>query len=130
MVMVIDTSALIAILYQEPDAGRFALVIERAEKCVISAVTRVELTCVAEGSRTKAAREDLELLLGAIGPEIIPVDLAQMALAIEAFRTFGKGRHKAALNIGDCFSHALAKARHDTLLFKGNDFAMTDIIAA
>lgn len=88
------------------------------------------MTCVFESSRGEVGRQKLERLLDWISADIVPVDLVQMSVGLDAYRTYGKGRHKAALNIGDCFSYALAKTRQDTLLFNGNDFALTDIVAA
>ncbi len=129
--MVIDTSALVAILLREPDAERFASAVEGAAVRLVSAVTRVELSCVIEGRKGEAGRTDLELLLRDGGIEVASVTPQQASIAIDAFRRYGKGRgHPAALNIGDCFSYALAVATGYPLLFKGNDFRHTDIRSA
>jgi len=128
--VVADTSALVAILFAEPDAARFADAIAAAPTRVISAFTRVELSCVIEGRKGEEGRRDLENLLRDGAFEIAPVTLEHAELAIGAYRRFGKGRHPAALNIGDCFSYALARSTSYRLLYKGNDFALTDIRAA
>lgn len=125
--MVIDTSALVAILLGEPDAERFARALGEAPVRLLSAVTRVELSFVIEARKGEAGRADLELLLRDGGFDVVSVTPQQAAIAIEAFRRFGRGRHQAGLNIGDCFSYALAKATEHRLLFKGNDFNHTDI---
>jgi ribonuclease VapC len=90
-------------------------------------VTRVELSFVIEGRKGEPGRRDLERLLGSGGFDIVAVTRTQADLAIDAFRRYGKGRHKAGLNIGDCFTYALAAAGDHPLLFKGNDFIHTDI---
>ena len=128
--MVVDTSAIIAILFREPEGARFERLLADADTRLMSAVTRVELSFVAESRKRESGRVELEAFVSAGNFNIIPADLAQMSAAIEAFRTYGKGRHRAALNIGDCFSYALAKMRNEPLLFKGNDFALTDILSA
>jgi len=125
--MVVDTSALVAILLREPDAERFAVALEEARVRLLSAVTRVELTFVIEGRKGEAGRADLERLLNDGEFEVAAVTPQQAMIAITAFRTYGKGRHPAGLNIGDCFSYALARATGHPLLFKGNDFTHTDI---
>ena len=125
--MVVDTSTIVAILFLEDDAEIYAGVLAGAEQCFLSAVTRVEIAFVVEGRRGEAGRKALESFLEALNPEIIPVDQRQVDAAIAAFRSYGKGRHPAGLNIGDCFSYALAKALDEPLLFKGNDFGLTDI---
>ncbi len=93
----------------------------------MSAVNRVELSLVIEGRKRDAGRIDIERLLREIPIEVAPVTAGQAELAIDAFRRFGKGRHRAALNIGDCFAYALAKSTGEPLLFKGRDFMHTDI---
>ena len=128
--MVIDTSAVVAILFEEEDQHRYAKAIEGESARLVSAVTRVELSFVIEGRKREAGRERLERFFALIRAEIVAVTPEQATLAIGAFRTFGKGRHPAALNIGDCFSYALASATGQPLLFKGNDFVHTDIRAA
>jgi len=125
--MVVDTSVIVAILFMEDDAERYAEALAGARKCFLSTVTLVEIAFVVEGRRGEAGRKALEAFLEALDAETIPVDSRQAALAIEAFRVYGKGRHPAGLNIGDCFSYALAKALDEPLLFKGNDFVLTDL---
>lgn len=128
--MVVDTSALVAILFAEPDAMAYAHALETAPVRMMSAVTRVELSCVIEGRKGQAGRQELERLLACGAFETVAVTAHHADLAIGAFRRFGKGRHAAGLNIGDCFSYALAKATDQPLLFKGDDFAQTDIASA
>ena len=125
--MVVDTSALVAILLREPDAGRFDRLLAEAPLRLMSAVTRVELSFVIEGRKREAGRADIERFLNDVHIEIAAVTPQQAEIAIEAFRRFGRGRHRAALNIGDCFSYALVKAIDQPLLFKGDDFIHTDI---
>ena len=125
--MVVDTSPLVTILCGEPDAGRFAHALGETPVRLMSAVTRVELSFVVEGRKGEAGRADLELLLREGGFDIVAVTPQQAEFAIDAFRRFGRGRHRAGLNIRDCFSYALAIAVDDTLLFKGDDFSQTDI---
>jgi ribonuclease VapC len=128
--MVIDTSAVVAILFEEEDQLRYAEAIESASTRLVSAVTRVELACVVEGRKGEAGRERLERFFALTGAEVVAVTPQQATLAIGAFRTFGKGRHPAGLNIGDCFSYTLASATDRPLLFKGNDFVQTDVRSA
>jgi ribonuclease VapC len=125
--MVIDTSALVAILLREPDAERFASALGEAPVRLLSAVTRVELSFVIGGRKGEAGRADLDLLLRDGGFDVVSVTPQQALIAIDAFRRFGRGRHRAGLNIGDCFSYALAMATEHPLLFKGADFVYTDI---
>jgi len=125
--MVIDTSALVAILWREAGADRLDHAVADAPIRLVSAVTRVELSFVIEGRKGEAGRTDLERLLRDGGIEVVGVTPQQAEIAVDAFRRFGKGRHKAGLNIGDCFSYALAIATDHPLLFKGNDFSSTDV---
>lgn len=126
--MIIDTSVLLAILQDEPDRRRFNELIDAADSRRISAATFVEASIVievrfgAEGLRTF----DRFLERGEI--EVEPVDMEQARLAREAFIRYGKGRHPAGLNFGDCFPYALAKALGEPLLFKGEDFPLTDVL--
>ena len=128
--MVVDTSAVVAILFKEPDAGLYANALASAATRLISAVTRVELAFVVEGRKGEPGRADLERLMEAGGFEVVAVTPVQAMRAIDAFRRFGRGRHPASLNIGDCFSYALAATLEEGLLFKGNDFAQTDLRSA
>ena len=126
--MIIDTSALVAILRDEPDAARFASAIEAADVRRISAVTYVELGAVIDGTRDAVASRRVDELIAVAGIVIEPVTAAQAHIAREAYRDFGKGSgHSAGLNFGDCFSYALARDLGEALLFKGSDFGETDI---
>lgn len=129
--MIIDTSALVAILRDEPDAGRYALAIEQAADRRISAATYVEVGAVIDGARDPVASRRVDELLQVAGIVIEPVTEEQARRAREAYRDFGKGSgHPARLNFGDCFSYALATSTGDALLFKGDDFALTDVMRA
>jgi ribonuclease VapC len=125
--MILDSSALVAILFKEPDAERLAATIRDADTAAIAAPTLLETAIVAEGRTLPSMAEKLDALMVAIRPEIVPFTAEHASLARDAWRRYGKGRHKAGLNLGDCFSYALAKERRQTLLFKGDDFAATDI---
>jgi ribonuclease VapC len=128
--MVIDTSAVVAILFDEADQVRYDQAIEAASVRLVSAVTRVELALVIEGRKGEAGRERLDRFFRLTGAEVVAATADHAQIAIEAFRRFGKGRHRASLNIGDCFAYALARATGLPLLFKGDDFIHTDIAAA
>jgi ribonuclease VapC len=128
--MVIDTSALLAILEDEPERRSFNEVIEEADSRHLSVVTYVEASMVIESRKGPEGLRDFDLLIERAGIELIEVDAAQGRAAREAFRRFGKGRHRADLNFGDCFSYALAKIRGEALLFKGDDFSHTDLLVA
>ena len=128
--MVLDTSAIVAILGDEPERERFVRQVAGDDVRLLSAVSRVECTCVIEGRKRDAGRAELELLLREAAIEIAPVTADQAEIACEAFRRFGRGRHAAGLNIGDTFAYALAKATGEPLLFKGDDFSKTDVDAA
>jgi ribonuclease VapC len=128
--MVIDTSAIVAVLENEPEGANFIRLIAADEVRLLSAVSRVECTCVIEGRKRAAGRADLELLLREAAIEVAPVTADQAEIACEVFRRFGRGRHPAGLNIGDTFAYALARATGEPLLFKGDDFARTDIARA
>jgi ribonuclease VapC len=128
--MVIDTSAIIAILFGELEQTLFSTAIERAPLRLVSAVTRVELSCVVEGRKGLPGRAIVERFFTLTKAETVAVTIEQAEAAIGAFRQFGKGRHPAGLNLGDCFSYALAKTAGQPLLFKGDDFSRTDLRAA
>lgn len=125
--MVIDTSALIAILLDEPDAGKIRTAIEAGFPRLLSAASLVEASLVIESRKGEAGGRELDLLLYRGAIEIVPVDRDQAELARVAWRRYGRGRHAARLNYGDCFAYALAKSRRAPLLFAGTDFAATDI---
>jgi ribonuclease VapC len=129
--MIIDTSVVIAILRDEPDAPRFARAIEAAKDRRISAANFVEAAAVIDGSRDAVASRRLDDLFREARLVIEPVTAAQARIAREAYRDFGKGSgHPAKLNFGDCFAYALARDSGEPLLFKGRDFAHTDIARA
>ena len=125
--MVIDTSAIVAIALNEPDAAELEVRIADDPLRLISAATVLEATIVLETRLGDAGGREFDLWLLKIGAEIVPVDAEQADAARRAWRRFGKGRHAAALNYGDCFSYALALTRGEPLLFKGEDFAKTDV---
>ena len=127
--MVIDTSAIAAILFDEPERARFDRLIEADPVRLVSAVSRVEATFVIESRKGEVGRRRLERFLELVSAEIASVTAEHADLACDAFRRYGRGRHPANLNIGDCFAYALAKATGEPLLFKGTDFARTDIPA-
>ena len=125
--MILDSSALVAILFKEPEAERLAATIRDTDSTAIAAPTLLETAIVAEGRTLPGMAAKLDALMVAIRPEIVPFTAEHASLARDAWRRYGKGRHKAGLNLGDCFSYALAKERGQALLFKGDDFAATDI---
>jgi len=125
--MVIDTSAIIAVLLDEANAACIAQAIETGSPRLLSAANLVEASMVIESRKGEAGGRELDLLLYRAGIEVVAVDQDQAEVARLAWRQFGKGRHPAALNYGDCFAYALAKTRRLPLLFRGDDFAQTDI---
>jgi ribonuclease VapC len=121
--MIVDSSALIAILFGEPDAPLYAAAIEQAMARRISAVNYVEAAVVIDGRRDPVASRRFDELMREAGLSIEPLDEAQARTAREAYRDFGRGSgHPARLNFGDCFAYALAHTRREPLLFKGGDF--------
>lgn len=126
--IVLDTSAIVAVLLDEEEAPAFRAEIENAGRALVSAVSTVELTAVA--GRDEALAEAARSFLREPYLTVEPVDGGQAALAIDAYRRFGKGHHPAGLNLGDVFSYALARRRGLPLLFKGDDFSRTDIRSA
>jgi ribonuclease VapC len=128
--MILDTSALLAVLLNEPEASLFASVIENANVVRISAASYVEAAIYVDRNGDEVRRAMLDTFLGEFSIRIEPVTAEQAILARQAFVLFGKGRHKAGLNFGDCFSYALAKAYREPVLFKGGDFGYTDLEAA
>lgn len=131
MTVVVDTSALAAVVFGEPDAELLLAIMKRsAGDLQISAATAVELGIVVEARQGQEATDDLHLLITELGVRITPVDVAHVAVAVAAWRRFGKGRHAAGLNLGECFAYALAKIEGAPLLFKGDDFTQTDISIA
>ncbi|MFA6267761.1 MAG: type II toxin-antitoxin system VapC family toxin [Pseudolabrys sp.] len=125
--MVIDSSALIAILRHEPERDGFKRAIYRASIRLMSTVTKLEASMVASGTRGRAGLSELDALLGDLQVKIVPFDDHHAMIARDAFVRYGKGRHPAGLNFGDCASYALAMAEAEPLLFKGTDFGATDV---
>jgi len=126
--MVIDTSGLLAILLDEPERRAFNEAIEAAESRAISAANFVEVSIVIESRLGADGLRDLDTFVERAGIEIAAVDLEQANVARRAFSRFGKGRHPAGLNYGDCFAYALATVRGEPLLYKGEDFPRTAIM--
>ena len=127
--MIVDTSALMAIIQEEPEQPVFISVILSASERSISAGSWVELGAVL-GRRKPELAQEAEALLDTLGLSIAEVSAEQARIGHNAYMEFGRGRHEARLNFGDCFSYALAKATGRPLLFNGNDFALTDIVSA
>jgi ribonuclease VapC len=125
--MVVETSAVLAILLEEPEAAEFAQLIEDDPAPVISAASVVEAGIVLISRHGPDARDDLQDFLAQGGLQVEPVTAEQAELALEAYHRYGKGRHRAGLNFGDCFAYALCQATGQPLLFKGRDFSQTDI---
>ena len=129
--MIVDASAVIAVLGNEEDAVPFAKALERARRRRISAVNYVEAAAVIDGSKDPIASRRFDDFMREAEIEIVAVTATQAKLAREAYRDFGKGSgHKAKLNLGDCFAYALARESGEPLLFKGTDFAKTDLGSA
>jgi ribonuclease VapC len=128
--VILDTSALVAILFGEPEATLFTQLIHATDRCLLSVANFVELTIVIEGQIGPDAGRHCDMFFRRASIIIEPVTVEQAYLARQAFLDFGKGRHAAGLNFGDCFSYALAKVTGEPLLFKGEDFNKTDIPSA
>lgn len=129
--MIIDTSALIAILRDEGDASDMAHAIERAQVRRVSAASYLETAVVIDASRDPIASRRFDELVDTAELRVEPVTHDQARIARDAYRDFGKGSgHQAGLNFGDCFAYALAKSTGEALLFKGNDFGHTDVAPA
>ncbi len=125
--MVIDSSALVAVFLREPEREFFLDLIIEAGARRISAVTFVETGIVLEGRRGIVAEHQLEKFLEQVAIEVVAIDAEQATAALAAWRKYGKGRHPAGLNLGDCFSYALSHSSGEPLLAKGDDFAHTDL---
>lgn len=125
--MIIDSSALIAILQFEAEHVPFRHALARASTRLVSATTLLETSMVILGRQQEQGIAELDDLIASSDISIVPFDARHASLALEAFRRYGKGRHRAGLNMGDCFSYALAKATGLPLLFKGDDFVHTDV---
>ncbi len=128
--MVLDTSALLAILQDEPERRAFNEALEAAESRRLSVATFVEISIVIEARFGAAGQADLDLFLDRAAIELVPVDVEQAKVARRAFSLYGRSRHPAGLNYGDCFAYALATVRGEPLLYKGDDFSHTDVSAA
>jgi ribonuclease VapC len=128
--MIVDSSAILAILFNESDAESYAQAITDADACRISAANFVEVAIVVEVQTKATGSRQFDAFFRRAGIVIEPVTVEQAHIAGQAYTDFGKGRHKAGLNFGDCFAYALAKTTGETLLFKGEDFKKTDIASA
>ncbi|MDQ3307042.1 MAG: type II toxin-antitoxin system VapC family toxin [Actinomycetota bacterium] len=128
--MVLDTSALLAVLFDEPERDEFIRKIAAAPRRLISVGTLIESSIVVESRRGEVAGRELDLFLHRAGVQTVAVNEEQALLARAAWRRYGKGRHRAGLNFGDLFAYALARASGEELLFKGDDFTETDVAAA
>ncbi|WP_426040680.1 type II toxin-antitoxin system VapC family toxin [Brevundimonas sp. TWP2-3-4b1] len=127
--MIVDASALVAILYKEPEGPGFLTSMLTAP-VRISAVTLFEFGMVVDSLRNEEASRTVDLILTRIEAEVVAVDAETARMARAAYKRFGKKNHPAKLNFGDCFPYALAKVAGEPLLFKGNDFAQTDVVSA
>ncbi|MGA9071587.1 MAG: type II toxin-antitoxin system VapC family toxin [Terracidiphilus sp.] len=128
--MIVDTSAVLAILLAEPEAQRIADAMERSSFCRFPASCFLEATITLLGRYGDAGLRELDLFMAQSRMEIASFTESQARLAREAFKRYGKGRHPAKLNFGDCMAYSLAKETGEELLFKGTDFSLTDITAA
>ena len=128
--MIVDTSAALAILFNEPDAERYVRAIAGVSDCRMSTARFLEASIVLESRSGVATGHELDLFIEKGRIELVPVTLEQAQAARRAWRRFGKGNHPAGLNFGDCFAYALAEVTREPLLFKGRDFELTDIKAA
>jgi ribonuclease VapC len=126
--MVVDTSALVAIFLLEPEAEQFAYAILEAPRAAISAANLLEAGIILDCRIGHQDSSELDEFIANVGLEVEPVTADQVRVARHAFRTYGRGNHPAGLNFGDCFAYALARTAGLPLLFKGNDFAQTDIV--
>lgn len=125
--MVLDTSAILAVLLGEPDRARFETAVAQTASALVSAGTYLEAAIVVEARFGEAGGRELDELLRRWSVTIEPVDTDQVDIGRRAYRTYGRGRHTAGLNYGDCFAYALAIATGEPLLFKGEDFSRTDV---
>jgi ribonuclease VapC len=126
--MVVDSSALFALLLGEPETSRFVAAMAAASRRLLSAPSYLETAIVMMARSGREAQEKLDRLLSDLAIEIVPFTRDQAALAITAYQQYGKGRgHAAGLNFGDCFTYALAKLQDEPVLFKGDDFSRTDL---
>jgi ribonuclease VapC len=129
-VIAIDTSAILAILYREPEYDEFVDIMIENDRCFLSAVSYFEASLVLVGRGVPEVVAELDAFVGRTNVEVVPFDYELATRAREAFLRFGRGRHPASLNLGDCVSYALAQTRELPLLYKGEDFVRTDVIKA
>jgi ribonuclease VapC len=125
--MVVDTSAILAILFEEPEAERFADRLVASRVTLASALNWLEAAIVVEARKGQASAKDFERFIATARIQVVEFDGEQAALALTAWRRYGKGRHPAGLNLGDCCAYALSKSSGEPLLYKGGDFAKTDV---
>lgn len=125
--MVLDTSALLVLLLDEPEAETYRAVLEEDETRLVSAATLLEAGIVVEARKGEAGGRELDLLIHRAEIEVVAVDAEQVAEARRGYRRYGRGRHAAGLNFGDVFAYALARTSGEPLLFKGDDFSKTDV---
>ena len=128
--MVVDTSAILAVLFGEPERDAFATAISEAGVRMISSVNAFESVVVLLARKGAAGMRELDLLLHVAAFDVVPFDDAQLRLARDAYQRYGKGHHPAGLDLGDCCAYALSRQSGDPLLFKGNDLARTDVMPA
>jgi ribonuclease VapC len=128
--MILDTSALVAVLFGEPEADTYTRLIHNADRCLMSAGSFLELSIVIERQTGPEVARQCDMFFRRAGIIVEPFTVEQAHIARQAFHDFGKGRHAAGLNFGDCFAYALTKIAGEPLLFKGEDFKKTDIVSA
>ena len=128
--MIVDRSAILAVLFDEPDAERFTKAIAEAPHCRMSAANFLEAALVIEGRAGLAGGHELDIFIERAAIELVPVSVEHAQAARRAWQRFGKGNHPAGLNFGDCFAYALAGVTGEPLLYKGKDFALTDVESA
>ena len=128
--MIVDTSAILAVLFDEPDAERFTRAIAEAPHCRMPTANFLEAALVVEGRAGLAGGHELDLFIERAAIELVPISIEHAQAARQAWRRFGKGNHSAGLNFGDCFAYALAEVTGEPLLYKGEDFALTDVESA
>ena len=128
--MIVDTSAVLAVLFDEPDAERFTRAMAEAHHCRMSTANFLEAAFVVEGRAGMAGGHELDIFIERAAIELVPVSVEHMQAARRAWRRFGKGNHPARLNFGDCFAYALAEVTGEPLLYKDEDFALTDLESA
>ena len=128
--MIVDTSAVLAVLFDEPDAERFTRAIAEAPHCRMSTANFLEAALAVEGRAGLVGGQELDLFVERAAIELVPVSIEHAQAARRAWRSFGKGNHSEGLNFGDCFAYALAEVTGEPLLYKGEDFALTDVESA